>query len=48
MRPAQDSPYSTDREQRGSIDPQTIVTAVQVVTAWLIAFVCVALIALLS
>ena len=43
MSPAHDS--QSDREQ---IDPQSIATAVQVVSAWLIAFVCVSLIALLS
>ena len=48
MSPAHDSPYGTDQRDRDPIDPQTISTAVQVVAAWLIAFVCVALIALLS
>jgi len=34
--------------RRESLDSETITTAVQVATAWLIAFICVSLIALLS
>ncbi len=48
MSPALDSPYGTNRKQRESIDPQSVITAVQVAVAWLIAFVCLGLIALLS
>ncbi len=48
MSPALDSPYGTNRKHREPIDPQSVITEVQVVAAWLIAFVCVALIALLS
>ena len=48
MSPAHDPPYSADSRQRETIDPRTVATAVQVIAAWLIAFVCVALIALLS
>jgi hypothetical protein len=47
MSPAHDSPYGTERRHQEPIDPRSISTAVQVVAAWLIAFVCVALIALL-
>lgn len=37
------------RDSRGErVRPQSIVTAVQVVAAWLIAFICVALMALIS
>ncbi len=48
MSPAHNSPYDTGRAQQDPVDPHSITTAVQVVAAWLIAFVCVALIALLS
>jgi hypothetical protein len=48
MSPAHDSPYGTDHGHEEPIDPRSVGTAVQVVAAWLIAFVCVALIALLS
>ncbi|HKX06546.1 MAG TPA: hypothetical protein VJN67_00055 [Stellaceae bacterium] len=48
MSPAHDPPYGTDPRHRETIDPRTVATAVQVIAAWLIAFVCVALIALLS
>ena len=48
MSPAHDPSYSTDPRHSEPIDPRSVVTAVQVMVAWLIAFVCVALIALLS
>jgi len=48
MSPAHDPPYSAEPRQSETIDPRTVATAVQVIAAWLIAFVCVALIALLS
>lgn len=48
MSPAHDLPCGADRRHREPIDPQSIATAVQVVSAWLIAFTCIALIALFS
>ena len=48
MSPAPPAPYGTSQRQRERIDPESVTTAVQVVAAWLIAFACVALIALLS
>ena len=48
MSPAHDPPYGTDPRHDETIDPRTVATAVQVLAAWLIAFVCVALIALFS
>ena len=47
MSPAHDPPYDTDREYQDPIAPHSITTAVQVVVAWLIAFVSIALLALL-
>jgi len=47
MSPAHDSPYSTGRRHQAPTDPQSVVTAVGVMVAWLIAFVCVSLITLL-
>jgi hypothetical protein len=47
MSPAHAS-YGTRPRRREPIDPETINTAVQVIAAWLIAFICVSLIALLS
>jgi hypothetical protein len=46
MSPAHDPPYGADRRHREPIDP-SVITAIQVVAAWLIAFACVALITLL-
>lgn len=48
MSPAHDSPYGTEPRERDPVDPRSVTTAVQVMVAWLVAFVCVALIALLS
>lgn len=47
MSPAHDSPYSTGRRQQIPTDPQSVITAVGVLVAWLIAFVGVSLITLL-
>lgn len=43
-----ESPYGVRQRRRDPIDSQSVATAVQVVAAWLIAFVCVALLGLLS
>lgn len=46
---AHESPYGSSRRERHPIGPESAATAVQVVVAaWLIAFMCVAAIAVLS
>jgi len=48
MSPVRESLFGTSQRHREPVDPGTINTAVQVAAAWLIAFICVSLIALLS
>jgi hypothetical protein len=50
MNPARShqSPFGAGPRRQESVDSQSIATAVQVSAAWLIAFICVALLALFS
>ena len=50
MNPARShqSPFAAGPRRRESVDSESIATAVQVSAAWLIAFICVALLALVS
>jgi len=50
MNPARshESPFGDGQRRREPVDSQSIATAVQVSAAWLIAFICVALLALFS
>ncbi len=50
MNPARpnESSYGSHQRRRDQGDSQSIATAVQVVVAWLIAFACVAMLAILS
>ena len=48
MTPARGSPYGDHDRQPEPVDPRSVTTAVQITTAWLIAFACVALLTLFS
>jgi len=48
MNPARASPPGDRDRQREPVDPRSVSTAIQIVTAWLIAFTSVALLTLLS